>query len=191
MKLDSSDNMHQWIGKWNIQTTLFGDASDECCSAVAALLKAHTMHDGEILFREGDQGSSMFFLNKGSVLVQKGLVEMAILSSGNYFGELGLMLNDGRTATIICDSEHCELLELSRTEFYKVFPSNHIFWLFIEAFFSILLAELMIEIPIIMQIIDQFPEFANNIYKELSTTSQLCIRQQAKLPEASFSFGSK
>ena len=112
-------NTDKWQGEWSIPMSLFGDASMDCCQAVANYLDCIQLVAGEILFQEGEEGTSMFFINCGSVSVRTKSKEIAILGPGMYFGELGLMLNDGRKATIIA-KEECEVLELKKEDFYQV-----------------------------------------------------------------------
>jgi hypothetical protein len=124
IKIEAANNRYRWQGSWIIPRDLFADASEDCCRAVAKHLKRRCLGDGEILFQEGDAGTSMFFINRGSVRVLKNSTEIAILEVGDYFGELGLMLNDGRTATIVGSGRYCELLELLREDFYQVRPTD-------------------------------------------------------------------
>ena len=59
---------------------------------------------GEIIFRQGDSGSCMYVIQDGAVEVlrsQEGsTVRLAVLESGDFFGELSLFGDDERSATI-------------------------------------------------------------------------------------------
>jgi hypothetical protein len=125
IKVESANNRFGWQGVWEVPSTLFADASDDCCQAVAEHLELKCLRSGETLFQQGDAGTSMFFINQGRVRVLKNSKEIAELGVGQYIGELGLMLNDGRTATIIAIGADCQLLELSREDFYQVSPHSH------------------------------------------------------------------
>ncbi|EKX44226.1 hypothetical protein GUITHDRAFT_53094, partial [Guillardia theta CCMP2712] len=80
---------------------------------------------GEFVFHTGDQGTTMYFVNSGAVSVQIRGHEVARLLPGSYFGELGLMLQDGRKADAVCDGDS-ELLELDRPDFYHVLEKHPI-----------------------------------------------------------------
>jgi CRP-like cAMP-binding protein len=59
---------------------------------------------GEAVFKEGDMGNSFFVLIAGEVAIEKlrdgKVVELARLGSGECFGEMALVGNDVRSATI-------------------------------------------------------------------------------------------
>jgi MFS family permease len=65
------------------------------------------MHPGEIIIREGDAADRFYLIADGTVHVTKaaeaGLV--AELASGDVFGEIGLLRNSPRTATVTANSE--------------------------------------------------------------------------------------
>ena len=90
--------------------------------AVAARLQALDLPTGETLFSEGDRGSSVFFMTSGTVSVMVADSEVARLGARCYFGELGLMLNDRRAASIVA-AEPCTIMELTRDDFYSVSKS--------------------------------------------------------------------
>ncbi len=125
INVDAANNRFDWQGIWQVPNTLFADASDDCCQEVAKHLRPKHLRKGEILFREGDAGTSMYFINQSRVRVLRNSTEIAVLGVGHYIGELGLMLNDGRTATIMAECDDCELLELSREDFYQVSILSH------------------------------------------------------------------
>lgn len=87
--------------------------------------KHRELEPGQIIVNEGDPGDSMFLLKSGEVIVQgehpvkKEKVVLAELKGGDFFGEVSLIKNKPRTATVIAKSE-TEILELSRRDFEKI-----------------------------------------------------------------------
>jgi len=87
--------------------------------------KHRELEPGQIIVNEGDPGDSMFLLKSGEVIVQgehpvkKEKVVLAELKGGDFFGEVSLIKNKPRTATVIAKSE-AEILELSRLDFEKI-----------------------------------------------------------------------
>lgn len=64
---------------------------------------------GEILFREGDRGTDIYFIYSGSIGISRTIdgVEhkLATLKEGEVFGEMAYLLNESRTATAIAETE--------------------------------------------------------------------------------------
>lgn len=81
-----------------------------------------TFESGRLVCRQGEAGGTMFVVRRGSVkVVRRGDdgVErhLATLVAGDYFGEMALITNKFRRASIVT-LEDCELLELSKEDLY-------------------------------------------------------------------------
>lgn len=65
--------------------------------------KTRQFDDGETIFREGDAGDAMFLISSGQVSLSKesrrGPVEIEVLDTGAYFGEIGILNGGQRTMT--------------------------------------------------------------------------------------------
>lgn len=62
---------------------------------------------GEVIFKEGEQGTEMYIIVYGSIGIFKGEKELATLGPNNYFGEMGIIQHSApRTATakVLADS---------------------------------------------------------------------------------------
>jgi NADH dehydrogenase len=74
---------------------------------------------GQVIIRQGDIGRSMYLIQSGSVEVVSsgpdGAKQLAVLSSGSHFGEIAVLQNTRRSATIRA-LEPVTLLRLSREE---------------------------------------------------------------------------
>jgi hypothetical protein len=66
------------------------------------VIKFQTYQPNEIIFSQGDFGSSLFIIDKGEVEVLIDGKVIRKLTSGQIFGELGLLFNSPRSATIRC-----------------------------------------------------------------------------------------
>ena len=56
--------------------------------------------DGDTVFREGDLSFEMYVVQSGSLIVSKGGVELARLERGDFLGEMSLLENLPRSATV-------------------------------------------------------------------------------------------
>jgi small-conductance mechanosensitive channel/CRP-like cAMP-binding protein len=76
---------------------------------------------GETIVTEGERSGELFIIEKGEVTVElrrgERQIEVARLGSGRFFGEMGLMTGEPRTATVRAVSE-CRLLVIGHEAFH-------------------------------------------------------------------------
>jgi cAMP-dependent protein kinase regulator len=63
-------------------------------------LTTHTFKDGQRIVNEGDPGDLFYLIKEGTVVCTKKGAEIRRLGRGDYFGELALLYNSPRTATV-------------------------------------------------------------------------------------------
>ena len=72
---------------------------------------------GTVLFKEGDIGTEMFLINSGEVRLSRktkqGIVVLATLGFGEFFGEMSVITNKPRTITAEAVSD-CRLNVISK-----------------------------------------------------------------------------
>ncbi|PRP83288.1 cAMP-dependent protein kinase type I-alpha regulatory subunit-like [Planoprotostelium fungivorum] len=84
-------------------------------SIVADALEPITFHPGQKIIHEGESGDTFFILLEGSVTVTKGEAQLGRLCVSNYFGEIALLKNTPRAATITADDTvKCAMLDRER-----------------------------------------------------------------------------
>jgi diguanylate cyclase (GGDEF)-like protein len=93
-------------------------------NAVTAFLEPRRVKRDEVIFEEGAVGEEMFILVHGSVSAWVKQTDgttrrMFGLKSGDFFGEMSIIVNESRSATIIAQ-EDSELLVLHGTDFYRL-----------------------------------------------------------------------
>jgi small-conductance mechanosensitive channel/CRP-like cAMP-binding protein len=101
-------------------TPIWSVLSDQEMSLLAGRLKAVVHGPGEAIVRQGEDGSSMFLITRGSVAVTlndgMGNTEhVATLSSGDFFGEMSLLTGEKRTATVTAAGE-VECIEMHKAD---------------------------------------------------------------------------
>lgn len=80
---------------------------------------------GDVLIREGDPATEFFVLTEGEVSVEHpradgGAAEVARLSAGEYFGEMGLLRGAPRSATVRVVSDTAGVLVLDAAGFQRL-----------------------------------------------------------------------
>jgi len=109
----------EFVDTWNLvaKVPLFRTLDAARIAAVAGVLRARRAERGERLIRKGDQADSMYFIVSGDVEVdQETSAPKARLSAGEFFGEIALIADRTRTATITAVSP-CKLLLLHKDDF--------------------------------------------------------------------------
>jgi CRP/FNR family transcriptional regulator, cyclic AMP receptor protein len=83
---------------------LFEACSQAELARIATITTQLDVPDGEVLIREGETGDLFFVLVKGSAEVRKGRRRIAMLGAGDFAGEIALLTDAPRTATVTTTS---------------------------------------------------------------------------------------
>ena len=86
--------------------------------ALGGSLRERGLRKGQVLFREGDPGEELFLVQRGTIVISKGVtgrVEqvLARIGPGDFFGEMALFDRAPRSATVQAESD-VTLLVLDR-----------------------------------------------------------------------------
>jgi CRP/FNR family transcriptional regulator, cyclic AMP receptor protein len=84
---------------------IFSDLDRKELERIASSMKQRTFHAGDTVTAEGQSGVGFFVIEAGEATVTVGGEERRRLGPGDYFGEVALLNETARTATIIADSE--------------------------------------------------------------------------------------
>jgi len=105
------------------QVPFLAKFSDEQFSQLAQLSTITYIEPGAVFFAEGDEGDKFYIVVYGEVQVsQKGNV-LCCLGPGSYFGEIALVRNTTRTATVMA-LKNGVMLSFSKAHFDDLFQSN-------------------------------------------------------------------
>ena len=84
---------------------LFGDLSTREAQQIGLLFKKRQFAKGDTIVREGSDGATFFVIESGEASVSVGGKERAALKPGDYFGEIALIDEGARMATITAASD--------------------------------------------------------------------------------------
>jgi NTE family protein len=101
----------------------FRNLPADALDAIVGRLKLESYSPGEVVFRKGEPSGSMYLVRSGQVDVvlegdmtpHKDREPLASLGPGSFVGELGLLLDEPRSATLLAATDS-ELLGLSRSD---------------------------------------------------------------------------
>jgi len=96
----------------------FFDLEEEVENLLVERMQERSYHKGDVIVREGEAGNSIYFVASGSLMVLKNnndgqQVVISKMISGDFFGEMSLLSNKPRSATVIA-IEDSLLFEIER-----------------------------------------------------------------------------
>src|SRR3972149_4095732 len=107
---------------------LFEDLTSEELDRVLAIAQKETRKTEEVVFKEGDVGDKFYIILSGEVRVMKpittlGNEALAILKPGDFFGEMALIDDSPRSASVISSTE-TTLLYITKKDFESLLFLN-------------------------------------------------------------------
>lgn len=102
---------------------LFRDLGRKELETVGRLADTLDVPEGKVLMREGESGSEMFVVGTGSVSVVRDGREVARLGPGHVVGEIALLSEGPRTATVVA-AEPSTLFVLAHREFHTLMEDS-------------------------------------------------------------------
>jgi CRP/FNR family cyclic AMP-dependent transcriptional regulator len=95
---------------------LFAPCTTAELEEIAGLSSEVAVQEGQVLCSEGSIGHEFFVLTEGSALVSTEAGTSITVGAGDFFGELALLDDGPRTATVTMASDG-QVLDMSGTEF--------------------------------------------------------------------------
>lgn len=90
-------------------------------SQLTDALKEESYEDGKVIMTEGEEGNTFYILAEGAASAKKGDSTMDY-SGGDFFGELALLKDQPRAATVT--SKGCKVLALDRKSFNRLLDKS-------------------------------------------------------------------
>ncbi len=98
---------------------LFSASNDKQLAFIASRVEDVDVPSGRVLTREGESGGEFFIVVSGEAEVRRGGAVVDTIGPGDFFGEIALLDNGPRTATVTATSP-MRLLVLSPRQFQDV-----------------------------------------------------------------------
>jgi len=90
--------------------------------SVARMLRPRLAVPDEVIIRKGERGDAMYFISSGAVEVRISPTSVH-LGSGDFFGELALLVADRRNADVVALG-YCQLLTLAARDLHRLFGTE-------------------------------------------------------------------
>jgi CRP/FNR family transcriptional regulator, cyclic AMP receptor protein len=103
--------------------SLFETLSDRELAAVERLADTVDVPAGYVLMRQGASGGEMFVIATGGVVVDRNGSEVATLGPGSVVGEMALLSEGPRTATVTT-TEPSTLFVIAHREFHSLMEAS-------------------------------------------------------------------
>jgi voltage-gated potassium channel len=109
------------VGEIIEKVPLFREASESFIREVAMHLRPMVCTPGDFIFRAGDVARDMFFVARGrlEVIAQDGTTVIATVEEGSFVGEMALLLERPRSASVRALT-FCDLYVLEKNVFFHI-----------------------------------------------------------------------
>jgi len=89
-------------------------------SQVSDALKPEKFQKGETVVKQEEPGDKFYIVEEGALYAEKNGTRVMDYKAGDYFGELALLKNQPRAASVIVESGEAKVLAMSRHAFVKM-----------------------------------------------------------------------
>jgi CRP/FNR family transcriptional regulator, cyclic AMP receptor protein len=105
------------------QVPLFSRCSRKELEAIASIADQIDLPEGKEIIREGERGREFFVLVEGSVDVRKGTRKLRTLKAGDFVGEVALVADIPRTASVTT-AEPVHALVITESSFRRLLETS-------------------------------------------------------------------
>jgi len=116
--------LHEFLAR----TPFFGGLPEESLARLARRLRTSDLARGCAVFREGEQGRSMYVVEWGELLAMQNTlhgkpIKLLRFASGDFFGEMTLIEMQPRPFSVVAESD-ARLLELTAQDLYALYRED-------------------------------------------------------------------
>ena len=105
------------------QVPMFQDLPKKALERLERITRERSFKPGETIVKEGDEGVGFFMITTGKVDVMRGGAKLNTLGPGDFFGEMALLDNHRRSATVTA-AEATTTLAMLRSDFIAELRAN-------------------------------------------------------------------
>jgi CRP-like cAMP-binding protein len=102
---------------------MFRDIPKKALERLERITRERTFKVGDVVCKEGDEGVGFFMISSGKVEVTRAGHHLSTLQTGDFFGEMALLDNHRRSATVTA-IEPTVCLAMLRSDFVGELRSN-------------------------------------------------------------------
>ena len=114
---------HGWIDERLAKVPLFANLDKKHLQHISSLVTQIDVKQGKTLTREGEHGNEFIIILEGEAEVKVGDEVVATRGPGDYFGEIALISNQPRTATVTATTP-MKIEVIGRREFQTMLHDN-------------------------------------------------------------------
>lgn len=124
-KFDIPETMYTTLEKTIFlkSVSLFKKIPAEIISRIAMIAEEVSVLQGDVIFKEGDDGDAMYVIVEGKISIQKGRKQIASLGKWDCMGEMALLEDEPRSADAAAEEDSI-LLRISQESFSELLNQN-------------------------------------------------------------------
>lgn len=103
--------------------SFFSGLSDGDLKVIAEKVQMDYFPADHIIFSEGDKGEKMYIVKRGEVQVSRANAVLAILKDNSFFGEMALVSDEPRNATVKTVTD-VEVLIIDKNDFNHILQTH-------------------------------------------------------------------
>ncbi|OFZ12520.1 MAG: hypothetical protein A2Z20_11440 [Bdellovibrionales bacterium RBG_16_40_8] len=107
------------VNQFFTSAPLFRELSEQVIQIFMSRGKIENYVEDQIIFKQGDPGDGFFLLLRGAVTVRVNDYNVARIQQGGFFGEISMIADVPRTATIFA-LEQTQVLKINRDTFWEI-----------------------------------------------------------------------
>jgi CRP-like cAMP-binding protein len=105
------------------QVPMFSQLPHRALERLERITRQRSFRPGETIVKEGDEGVGFFMITTGKVEVTRAGKQLNSLGAGEFFGEMALLDNHRRSATVVA-TEPTDCLVMLRSDFIAELQAN-------------------------------------------------------------------